>query len=94
MLGILCARCMNYVRGSRRGLCKVGVLSKLSVSEGPSLFVLFTLSVCLAFPPVNGIQGGQNDFIEWRFWIGECCNGRNRWVGLFSWDELQVVFNS
>ena len=50
---------MDYVRGSRWELCKVGVLSELSVSRRPSLFVLFDFSVCLVFPPVNGVQGGE-----------------------------------
>ena len=52
----------------------MGVLSELSVSKGPSLFVLFTLSVCLAFPPVNGVQGGRNDFVDLSFGTWACCN--------------------
>ena len=72
----------------------MGVLSELSVRKGLSLFVLFTLSVCLAFPPVDGVQGGRNDFIDWCVWICECYNGRSRWCGLFSCNELPVVLRS
>ena len=72
----------------------MGILSELSVSGGSSLFVLCQSFVCLAFPPVNGVQGGRNDFIDWCVWICECYNGRSRWFGLFSCNELHVVFRS
>lgn len=56
--------CIDYLRGSRWVLCKVGVLSELSVSGSFDLVVLRELSACLEFLPVNGVQGRRNDFVD------------------------------